>query len=286
MPLLTADFALLSYVDLATSIAGSGGDCVIDGLGSDIYLGAPASWQHRMLMWMARGIRLPRFIANAPLMQRKFELAFGMATLQMDPVERLFPGSRFSDAETNELFGRDIAALSRARLAPFRADIDTMSSADELRALTLAIAESASALAKGLYTTSALGLHGAYPYCDRALREWIYRQVPIDQHVDPATKANKTLVRRHIATRFGELPYVATKGSFRFDLQSLPRCRFDQVHAFAEQTKDLLPGAVGWLERNREHFDNKYQASKFYLLAVVLPWIAHHQAPKPASPLE
>lgn len=41
MPLLTADFALLSYVDLATEIAAQGGDGVIDGLGGDSYFGTP-----------------------------------------------------------------------------------------------------------------------------------------------------------------------------------------------------------------------------------------------------
>jgi hypothetical protein len=30
---------------------------------------------------------------------------------------------------------------------------------------------------------------------------------------------------------------------------------------------------VQWLERNRPRLDNKYHASKFYLLAVVLPWL-------------
>jgi len=40
---------------------------------------------------------------------------------------------------------------------------------------------------------------------------------------------------------------------------------------------DVLPGAVRWLERNRRRLDNKYHASKFYLLAIVLPWIAHRR---------
>ena len=55
MPLLTADFALLSYVDLATEIAGRGGDGVIDGLGADSYFGTPMSRQQRTLMRLARG---------------------------------------------------------------------------------------------------------------------------------------------------------------------------------------------------------------------------------------
>jgi hypothetical protein len=89
-----------------------------------------------------------------------------------------------------------------------------------------------------------------------------------------STMTNKVLVRNHIATRFDNLPYIDRKGSFRFDLRGLAKCRFEQVHAFASEARDLLPGAVGWLDRNRGRLDNKYHASKFYLLAIVLPWIA------------
>jgi hypothetical protein len=101
----------------------------------------------------------------------------------------------------------------------------------------------------------------------------VHHEVPRDLLVDPTTRDNKVLVRQHIATRFRDLPYVSRKGSFRFDLRGLAKARFDQVHAFAEKASPLLPGATRWLERNRRRLDNKYHASKFYLLAVVLPWI-------------
>lgn len=276
MPLLTADFALLSYVDLATAVSASGGDGVIDGLGSDSYFGMPVSRQHRVLSRLARGIRLPRFVAELPLIDRSFKLCYGLSTLQMDPFERIFPGSRFTDAEVDELFGRDIARQSKARLAPFQSEIDSVTNLDELRTMAITIEESASAFAKGLYITSALSLRAVYPFCDPDLREWVYRQVPLDQRVDPVTRASKVLVRKHIATRFGELPYIARKGSFRFDLCGLASQRFEQVHAYAVQGRDSLPGAVDWLERNRGRLDNKYHASKFYLLAIVLPWIAQN----------
>jgi hypothetical protein len=230
--------------------------------------------QQRVLSMMARGLRLsPALSSELPLVDRSFRLCFALSTLQMDPVERLFPGSRFTDAEVDALFGREIAELSRARLAVFQSEIASATSGDERRAMMISIAESASAFAKGLYTTSALSLRLAYPFCDRRLRDWIYRQVPTDRMVDPVTGANKVLVRRHIETRFSRLPYVAHKGSFRFDLCGLARCRFEQVHASAAQARDVLPGAAGWLERNRRRLDNKYHASKFYLLAIVLPWI-------------
>jgi hypothetical protein len=84
---------------------------------------------------------------------------------------------------------------------------------------------------------------------------------------------NKVLVRDHIAEHFQHLPYVRAKGCFRFDLCGLARQRFDQVHAFAVQSQSLLPGAKRWLEEHRHRLDNKYYASKFYLLAVTLPWL-------------
>jgi hypothetical protein len=236
----------------------------------------PVSRQQRVLSWLARGIRLPHLAAELPLISRSFPLSYGLTTLQMDPVERIFPGSRFTDAEVDALFGYDIARASKARLARFREALDGASSLDELRTMAVTIEESASAFAKGLYTTTALSLQVAYPFCDRRLREWVYREVPLDHLIHPVTRASKALVRRHIARRFGQLPYVAKKGSFRFDLRGLAMSRFDQVHAYAVQAADVLPGATGWLERNRNRVDTKYHASKFYLLAIVLPWIVHH----------
>jgi hypothetical protein len=233
--------------------------------------------QHRILSRLARELRLPSWFTELPLVDRSFRLCYLLSTLQMNPSERLFPGSRFTDTEVDAIFGRDIARLSKARLASFRSAIASVANGDDWKAITLTISESAGGIAKGLYTTSALSLQAAYPFCDRALRDWIYRQVPSDQHVDPVTRVNKALVRRHIAKRFDRLPYVAHKGCFRFDLRGLANQRFDQVHAFAAQARDALPGAVEWLERNRNRLDNKYHASRFYLLAIVLPWLVHHE---------
>jgi len=278
MPLLTADFALLSYVDLATEITGRGGDGVIDGLGADSYFGTPMSRQQRILARLARRMRLPVNLAEMPFVDRNFELCFLLGTLQMESIERVFPGSRFTDAETDELFGRPISQESYKRLDVFRDEIATAASQDEWRDISTSIAGSAGAFAKGLYTCSALGMHAAYPFCDVRFREWVYREVPPHQMIDPESRVNKVLVRNHIATKFPELPYVRKKGSFRFDVRGLAEKRFDTVHEFAVQARDVLPGAVGWLERNRGRLGNKYHASKFYLLAVVLPWIQMHRS--------
>jgi hypothetical protein len=75
---------------------------------------------------------------------------------------------------------------------------------------------------------------------------------------------------------------VASKGSFRFDVQGLAQRRYEQVHAFAQEARELLPGATRWLEQHRHCLGNKYFASKFYLLAVTLPWLISH-LDRPAS---
>ena len=280
MTMLTADFALLSYADLATEIAGNGGDGLIDGMGSDSYFGAPAQARKKLLYWMARGLRLPPALSELPLVGRNFELCYLIGTLQMHPIERIFPGSRFTDAEVDALFGRPIAKASRDRLGPFKAEIASATSHDELRVISMSISGAAAGFAKGLYTTQALAMHAAYPLCDQTLCDWVYNNVPRNQMIDPVAKLNKVLVRAHIAERFGPLPYVAKKGSFRFDICGLARQKFEQVHAYAQQTRGMLPGAVDWLERNRGRLDNKYHASKFYLLAIVLPWIARQEFPR------
>lgn len=273
MPLLTADFALLSYVDIATEIAANGGGGVIDGLGSDWYFGMLMDRRHRILAALSRGIRMPLHLSELPLIDRSFRLCFLLSSVEMTRVERSFPGSRFSDSEVDELFGCEVSRLSRARLATFQPELVSAESLHEWWCMVSSIAGEGAAFAKGVYTLSAMSLRAAYPFCDRRLREWVHREVPQNLLVDTAALRNKILVRRHIATRFHDLPYVVNKGCFRFDLCGLAKVRFDQVHSYALAAHDLLPGAAGWLERNRRRFDNKYHASKFYLLAVVLPWI-------------
>ena len=59
-------------------------------------------------------------------------------------------------------------------------------------------------------------------------------------------------------------------------MRGLARQRFGQVYAYAEEVKALLPGATRWLDAHRTLMENKYFASKFYLLAVVLPWLLRH----------
>ena len=284
MPLLTADFALLSYADLMAEIVAEGGDGIVDGLGSDVYFGAPVARRQRLLMLLARHLRLPRLLFTAPLAGSSFKLCFALGTLQMDAFERFFPGSRFSDAEVDELLGRAIAAQSRARLELFRAEIGRMPTVHARRVLSIVISESAEAFAKGLYTAHAAGLRMAYPFCDKTLRDWVARGIPASLRVDRRTGANKVLVRQHIARHFGALPYVAGKGSFRFDLCGLAAARYEQVHAFAQQTRAVVPGAVAWLERHRKWLDNKYHASRFYLLAVTLPWLHSRMVGQAASP--
>jgi asparagine synthetase B (glutamine-hydrolysing) len=271
MPLLTADFAALSYADLATEIAGNGGDGILDALGSDPYFGVPTHWPHRLQAMFALGARLPHGVFDSSLVEHNFKLCYALGTLQMNRFERFYPGSRFSDNEVDALFGYPIAIRSMRRLETFRADIVAADSMEARRRISAAILEAA-IFAKGMYTASAMALELAYPYCDKRLCEWVFHEVPSDRLIGRGG-VNKVLVRKHIARHFRGLPYVLAKGSFRFDLCGLARQRFDQVHAFAQQTQNLLPGAPGWLERHRDRLDNKYFASKFYLLAVVLPWL-------------
>ena len=275
MPLLTADFAFLSYVDLATEIRAKGGDGIIDGLGSDLYFGLPASRMLQALAWASRRLRWPGALTRWPLLRDSFKACFLLGTLQMSAWERHFPGSRFTDEEVDALLGRRISHISHDRLMRYKAQLDAARSPDELHSMLACMIEPA-AFGKGQYTCATLSLDVAYPYCEEALSDWIYRQVPADKLLDRSRGTNKILVREHIATRFGALPYVDRKGSFRFDLAGLARTRFDQVHASALDARDLVPGAVDWLVRNRKSLGNKYHASKFYLLAVALPWLVAH----------
>lgn len=281
MPLLTADFALLSYADLVTEIASGGGDGVLDALGSDVYFGMPLRWPQRIKSLLAREFKLPRSLVESRLISRNFKLSYALGTMQMDVFERQFPGSRFSDAEVDALFGYPVANKSRRRLEMYRDEIMSSSSMQARRCIAATIVEAAT-FGKGMYTAHAMALKLAYPYCDARLERWIFHHVP-DEFLMKPSGLNKVLVRQHIARQFQHLPYVMHKGCFRFDICGLARQRFDQVHAFAIQARAWLPGAPAWLEAHRDRMDNKYFASKFYLLAVTLPWLLSRMDPREAS---
>jgi asparagine synthetase B (glutamine-hydrolysing) len=270
MPLLTADFALLSYADLVTEIKG-GGDGVLDGLGADPYFGAPLPLGDRLLIWLALGVNMPEAVFKLPVVHRHFKLCFALGTLQMNWFERYFPGSRFSDTEVDKLFGRPVSAYSRKRMEAFKAELRMAQSVEAVRRIVLVILE-AQGFAKGMYPANAMNLRMAYPHCDKRLSEWVFNQVPDDRLMGPGG-VNKVLMRRYIAQHFTQLPYVRSKGSFRFNVRGLASQRFEQVHAFASQARALLPGAKSWLEDHRHCLDNKFFASKFYLLAVTMPWL-------------
>jgi hypothetical protein len=277
LPLLCADFAALSYADLATEIARCQGDGIIDAQCADQYFGVPLRRQDHIMAMLARGMRVPPSLFK--LAGNNFQLCVALGTLQMNQFERYFPGSRFSDAEVDALFGESIAAQSRRRMQVFQADIAASDAPEALRRLAVAIGESSN-LGKGMYAARAMSLRLAYPYADPQFRDWVFHEVPDDRLIGPGG-VSKVLMRQYIAECFEQLPYVKAKGSFRFDLCGLARLRFDQVYAYAEEVKGLLPGATRWLDAHRKLMENKYFASKFYLLAIVLPWLLNHTRGQP-----
>lgn len=272
LPLLCADFAALSYADLATEVARHQGDGMLDAQCADQYFGVPLRRRDHLMAMLARDLRVPPGLFR--LAGHNFPLCVALSTLQMNRFERYFPGSRFSDTEVDALFGEDIAAQSRRRLQLFQADIAAAVTPESQRRLAVVIGES-SHLGKGMYAARGMSLHLAYPYADPQFRDWIFQQVPDDRLIGPGG-VSKVLMRQYIAECFEQLPYVKAKGSFRFDLCGLAKQRFEQVYAYAEDVKALLPGAAQWLDAHRMLMDNKYFASKFYLLAVVLPWLLSH----------
>lgn len=279
MPLLNADFAILSYADLVTEVAANGGDGVLDGVGPDAYFGTVTGARDKLLQLLSTQLRLPALLGRLPWLGSSFRLNYLLATLQMHPAERIFPGSRFSDSEVEALLEQPkIAARSKQRLRPFLNALQGARTLDERRAISLTISDPAASFAKGIMITDAAGIGIGFPFCDTQLREWVQHELPEHLLKDAGAHLNKVLVRRHICTRFHELPYVSSKGSFRFDLRALARKRFDQVYAFAERTRDLVPGAPAWLEAHRRLLENKFHASRFHLLAVTLPWLDVHVA--------
>jgi len=273
MPFITGDFALLSYVDLACFVSQAGGDLLVDGLGSDQYFGTPVGRQLSILRRMALSLRPPPWMTKRGLFRRGFVVSYALATIQMNPFERFFPGSRFTATEVDGLLGAEAASRSAERLSDWRRMADACRAPAHQRLIAVRALESGGAFAKAILGARAAGLRTVFPYCERGLVEWALASGSPNYLTNRGAGNSKVVVKAHISARFKGLPYVKSKGSFRFDVRSLALGRFDQVLEFANKAAHVLPGARKWLEENRKDMENKAIASRFYLLAVLLPWI-------------
>ena len=271
MPLLTADFALLSYVDLATEILANGGDGILDALGSRSVLRRARPLAESRTGAAGPGAATTVWRARMAPCRQQFQTLLCAWNVADGRLRAILPRVAFHRCRGQWIARKRDSHAVQASAEGIRADIAQADSMEARRRVSATVLESA-IFAKGMYAAKALALHLAYPYCEKHLCDWVFHEVPDDWLIGPGG-VNKVLVRRHIAQHFKELPYVATKGSFRFDLCGLASQRFDQVHAFAVQARALLPGAPHWLERHRSLLRNKYVASKFYLLAIALPWL-------------
>ena len=87
-------------------------------------------------------------------------------------------------------------------------------------------------------------------------------------------------VRRNAVLTFviGAILLCLLAGYFIYGLKTIrPLAEPENLVAFAEDAP-LVPGAAGWLKRNHRRLGNKFHASRFYLLAFTLPWLAAHAA--------
>lgn len=274
LKLITGDFAFLSYFDILGEIAPTGTDTIIDGLGSDVYFGAPLSLKQKFLNSLAINIRIPSSLYSLPFFRNSFKACYAISTLELTQFERFFPGSRFGIDEIAGLFSHSHHINPNLRSDLFMDDFNNISSADSQRAFALAILEAGGAFAKGRFSAHSYGMNVVYPFCDDNLALYVSK---LPKAFKYEGGVNKIIVRHHISKHFKHLPYVSSKGSFRFNLTKFAAEAFDQVFHYAELNAETLPGARNWLIKNRLYLNNKFFASKFYLLAIVLPWLYQQQ---------
>jgi asparagine synthetase B (glutamine-hydrolysing) len=272
MPLITGDPAMLSYFDIIAGIGEDPCDTLVDGIGSDIYFGYIADGRKRLEEMLALELGSMARICEWRGVRRSKYLCYALSTFAMPRAHRILPTSRFTDAEVDALMGRKLSLASQTRFDDTIVGINAPPEA--VRNLVLTLREIAAPIAKGSYAAMAHGLFVAYPYMDSRLIHWVRDSLPDRFRWDPRRRVNKVLVRRHIERRLGVLPYVRKKGSFHFDLATFAKHHVVHVMDMARAWGgDLLPGAERWLMDHRNDFGNKYFASKFYLLAILLPWI-------------
>ena len=160
------------------------------------------------------------FVSELPLVDQQLQALLCLATLQMTLSSERFP-ARASPMPKSTSCSDGTSQAFQRRLAPFLPEIALGDGFGRVARQYRLDRRPTDAFAKGLYTCSALRMQAAYPFCDALFREWVYREVPPDQLIDPKNQDEQGAGPQSYRHAIRQLPYVEAKGSFRFDLRGL-----------------------------------------------------------------
>jgi len=202
------DFALIPYA-LSVAESGLAAGTVLDGSGSDIYMGyVPQAGDRTKLRYRIR------HDPSARVLERLLPLDSPLNYFTRSRVATTLPGRTFRRSESRRFYpdSMDTRAwwlnLSRAT-----ADLDWI---DLETAVASLFTEQAAGNLKAHVAASAFGLTASFPHCDPDLASYFFN-LPRAYRYDPKSGTNKILVRRMLAETIGYDADAIGKHHFDFD---------------------------------------------------------------------
>ncbi|MAI34629.1 MAG: hypothetical protein CMM07_23565 [Rhodopirellula sp.] len=275
------DFAFPSVCRLLKEMHGDGVEVAIDGMGNDIYMGHVPPRSEKMLQLCSVTKYLGKKIwGKEPRLDglSSWKLKYVISSVFMHPLERCFPGSRFSISELQR-FGLPTEHLWKSLefLTEFTNDCDEF----ETRALVRGVLfDDFCAMEKSRLASRAFGIDVRFPFCADKFVDY-YNQLKDEEKFDKNNRVNKVALRKYLAVLrleygIGSSVYNEKKGSFRFNFDEFLAGSYEKIDSLLSKSNvhnsELLSYFMKAGTRNLDYFE----FSKLFLVVSLLIWEARN----------
>lgn len=273
--IFSADFAFPATCRLAKEMAEDGVEVLVDGMGNDIYMGhIPPLLESRL-----RNLALTKFFGKSIWGKEIFfsmipswKLKYLINSLMMHPIERMFPGSRFSITELKRLnLPVDTTWNSLQYLTSQVKDYPENIARAYVRGIFF---DNYCAMQKSRSASDAYGLQCIFPFEDVMFAEF-YNKYEIQVKFDWKNRINKVALRTYLEDLRAEhgvsdASFNQKKGSFRFNFKEFLLYNREFIKSEFTSISQTQPELYSYIESLNKSTVDYVDVSKIYLIASYL----------------
>jgi hypothetical protein len=268
-PTICADVALLAYTAVLERCGAPGG-VVLDGLGSDLYMGYVPSRRDRLLAAVSLPRRVPALWGRVEPPALGARAAYLLKSMLMYPAERALAGSRLAPRTVRELLPADTV------FSTFFAELDRhhrRRNPVDFRAYVRGrIYDGCGTMLKARLAAAHTGARAAFPWCDGALIDYCFH-LPRSARYDARRGTNKHLLRELLRRDVGETRYLRHKGSFRYDVRRFVGANEACIRAELARARPLFEQLDRWGDFLLERRSSHVHAYALLTLFVLAAWL-------------
>lgn len=263
---VTGDFALPGYIYTVNKLEGNN-NLILDGLGSDIYMGTPLPKINKYFNLFNIPSKLEYFWGFDIGAITNYKLHFVFQSLFMFPAERLFPSIRLSKHEIESLLGLETVQLKQfyRKLSELR---QSLKEAD-WRSFLIRLFETGSSMEKGRLASSMKRNDIYFPFCDREVVDYFFN-LPASQKF--SSNLNKIPIRNYLKEKTDYNKYVKNKGSFRYDMVSFINANKEEV-LNEIGTCSIFNTTQNNIQNIFNNIETRVGSTKIYLMFILASWL-------------